>query len=298
MVGMLQTTQSVRDKYNLDDSDDDDDGANDIPRPRKLTRNNSGETSWPPNAPVPASMARPGTGSGGSAPQVWPPVEPQGNLDSNSPPLPDQTNWDSTTVGPMAPATKAPTAASAANSSYSPPPATFPGAAPGSNHNDSSGALEFSPPVQTLGADLVVEVAGIHAKGLAVLPEVSKDKMASPEYCWKVGRWGEEAVYQMLKDKNGQVVWENATGETGKPYDITIRKKGEQIEKYIEVKATTGQSKSFDISVNELLWASKHRSKYVVYRVINAGGPELTFTKIRDPYKKLSENKHSISYSY
>ena len=114
-----------------------------------------------------------------------------------------------------------------------------------------------------------------------------------------IGRWGELFVNEMLKQrfskqieaKEIQVVWLNERGETGLPYDFVVidlgrlnrlarqsqdgeqteqEIKSEDVKHFIEVKTTTKMDREyFYISYSELMFATSHASKFMVYRLYN-----------------------------
>ena len=107
----------------------------------------------------------------------------------------------------------------------------------------------------------------------------------------ETGLWGEEYVYQSLlfeqkkeQDESTTVIWVNQDEESGKPYDIEIRRGNKTIE-YIEVKSTSSNDKQlFEITLNELAQAQTHGSAFSIYRVYNAGREEAArIARFRNP---------------
>ena len=104
-------------------------------------------------------------------------------------------------------------------------------------------------------------------------------KPISPRSCKELnkftGWWGEKHVYHFLRDEykhDSSVIvdWVNGEKESGKPYDIEVRFK-DRID-YVEVKSTRTESKrNFELSFNELNFASLHGDNYVICRVFLAG---------------------------
>ena len=96
----------------------------------------------------------------------------------------------------------------------------------------------------------------------------------SAEALRQTGDWGERFVFEWLRQRHPRstVVWVNQEGETGKPYDITIRDATGRVV-YVEVKATRRANLDvFPISWAELLFAAEHSRNFRICRVYNAGG--------------------------
>lgn len=102
----------------------------------------------------------------------------------------------------------------------------------------------------------------------------------------KIGRWGEEYVYVVLKKmeqlpdgtKIQSVKWINENKETDKPYDIVVEVKSDGQVKvrcvYIEVKSTSAREKELvSISMNQLKFAEDQGEDFHLYRVYSAGRP-------------------------
>ncbi len=114
----------------------------------------------------------------------------------------------------------------------------------------------------------------------------------------KIGREGEKIVYEGLKeeyrDNQGiEVVWinENVRG-TGidHPYDILIRQpNGEQ--EYVEVKTSHSSEKAFTMSQNEINFAEKNKTNYLIYLITNLGkGFDTELEVIEEVYEKIDKN--------
>lgn len=104
----------------------------------------------------------------------------------------------------------------------------------------------------------------------------------SPEFLFKVGRWGEHWVFEWLKIEHQQeiesgtvlVEWMNETNESGLPYDVRVTHRApnepDKI-KFIEVKSTIREDReTFQISMQELFFAQKFAEDFEIYRVYNA----------------------------
>lgn len=81
------------------------------------------------------------------------------------------------------------------------------------------------------------------------------------------------------EDRGVRVVWVNADGEQGTPYDLMLvrsrgtgaGRSGDEIVAYIEVKSTSSSTrKDFELSLRELLFAARYGKAYKVYRVFGA----------------------------
>eukprot|EP00466_Bigelowiella_natans_P015493 jgi/Bigna1/91527/estExt_fgenesh1_pg.C_1040037 len=92
----------------------------------------------------------------------------------------------------------------------------------------------------------------------------SSSSSCSEQVRRRIGDWGERFVFEHLKQRYGdtaKVQWINEEGETGYPYDITVRDlTGNKL--FIEVKTTVTSSFSFPISWNELIFAAENSRKY------------------------------------
>ncbi|KKM90681.1 hypothetical protein LCGC14_1236170 [marine sediment metagenome] len=103
----------------------------------------------------------------------------------------------------------------------------------------------------------------------------------------KLGREGEKRVYDaLMKDYEDDLKitpkWENLDKESGKPYDILLLNTDGK-DKYIEVKTTHSNKKSFKMSEKEIEFAIDNSDNYKLYLLVNFGsGP--------DSYKIIIEN--------
>ncbi|CAI5746147.1 unnamed protein product [Peronospora destructor] len=117
-----------------------------------------------------------------------------------------------------------------------------------------------------------------------------------------VGRWGEEYVYNQLKQQHADsesnliVEWLNEKEESGLPYDLTLSLENKVVE-YIEVKSTRTTEKGvFEISMNELDQAAIHGSTYCIYRVFNAGNSALCrVIRMKNPISLVRQRKIQLA---
>ncbi|GMF65006.1 unnamed protein product [Phytophthora lilii] len=117
-----------------------------------------------------------------------------------------------------------------------------------------------------------------------------------------IGRWGEEYVFNQLKQQYADneseltVEWVNEKEESGLPYDLTLSSAGKVVE-YIEVKSTRTMEKGvFEISMNELDQAAIHGSTYSIYRVFNAGNPALCrVIRMKNPVSLVRQRKIQLA---
>ena len=98
----------------------------------------------------------------------------------------------------------------------------------------------------------------------------------------KAGRWSEHFVFENLTDWGNytEIVWENESEESGKPYDFKALKDG--VEKFIEVKGTPSAGKELIyLSPNEWNLMFEKGNDYILIRIYNAG-KTTAFEDIRD----------------
>ena len=131
-------------------------------------------------------------------------------------------------------------------------------------------------------------VQGVQGSDTTPLVKLLEDSSAeSEESLLKIGRWGEEYVYIILKKMkqlpDGSTIqsiqWINEDGETDKPYDIFVEVKSENPSQprcvYIEVKSTAASEKELvSMSMNQLKFAEDHGENFHLYRVYSAGRPQ------------------------
>ncbi|TDH67095.1 hypothetical protein CCR75_008242 [Bremia lactucae] len=115
-----------------------------------------------------------------------------------------------------------------------------------------------------------------------------------------IGRWGEEYVFNQLKQQHAEsevtVEWLNEKEESGLPYDLMLSR-AKTILEYIEVKSTRTMEKGlFEISLNELNEATIHGSTYCIYRVFNAGNSALCrVIRLENPVLLLRQHKIQLA---
>ena len=120
-----------------------------------------------------------------------------------------------------------------------------------------------------------------------------------PESLAKIGRWGEELVFVVLKRRgempNGKkiknVVWVNEGKETGWPYDIEVELESDNQDKvYIEVKSTAASNKELvTFSWKELKFAEEKSLNYHLYRVYSAGKASHKLCQLENLHRYLQE---------
>jgi len=112
------------------------------------------------------------------------------------------------------------------------------------------------------------------------------EKIPSETPSEEVGRWGEEDVYLLLKNKEDDVEWLNEHSEARKPYDIVIKAHG-SVKTYIEVKSTRNAfPNAFNFTEKEWEFAKKNGSNYHAYFVSKAGTKAREYAKVENPVAK------------
>jgi hypothetical protein len=126
------------------------------------------------------------------------------------------------------------------------------------------------------------------------------------DYLLKIGRWGEQWVNQVLKNKyrtelqeqKVTIEWMNEIAESGLPYDFRLTFHSDSsvdnmfdadleiIEtdnvKFIEVKCTTKDGReAFPVSIQELNFAQKFSTQFEIYRVYNAANSDTNATCLK-----------------
>jgi hypothetical protein len=129
----------------------------------------------------------------------------------------------------------------------------------------------------------------------------------------EIGKWGEEYVFEALKqeykegnnleltdfgfkvvsrsNENVEVIWLNKESDTGKGYDLIVKVDDKDM-RYIEVK--TKQSEDPDlVAMSGTQWecAREFGDLYWLYVVSNAGNDESKITPIQNPHKLWGEGK-------
>ncbi|CAH0489522.1 unnamed protein product [Peronospora farinosa] len=134
------------------------------------------------------------------------------------------------------------------------------------------------------------------------MQSLSLSNTMSKEEREAIGRWGEEYVYNQLKQQHADsasnliVEWVNEKEESGLPYDLTLSS-GNKVVEYIEVKSTRTTEKGvFEISMNELDQAAIHGSTYCIYRVFNAGNSALCrVIRMKNPVSLVRQRKIQLA---
>lgn len=153
-------------------------------------------------------------------------------------------------------------------------------------------------------------------------PASSNKRNLSDKAKQDVGRWGEELVYNKMKQHyskkypgavmtettNGfilkgldnqqkslslEIFWHNKRGESGQPRDFTIIKNGR--ERAIEVKSTPSSTKELIfVSMAELDQMHALKERYRFFRVYGAGTKMPSIEKMKNPSEKLELGEISI----
>ena len=113
-----------------------------------------------------------------------------------------------------------------------------------------------------------------------------------------IGRWGEALVIKALEHSlpRTPVLWENAEGEKGLPWDIVL---GDPSTldggHFIEVKTTVAEElAAFEMSLSELDCARQKGARYSVYRVLGAGTPGVRVLRLHDPARLLGNGQLTL----
>jgi len=93
----------------------------------------------------------------------------------------------------------------------------------------------------------------------------------------KIGRRGEEIAKSFLHkmfqpESDYEIVWENEHGETGKPYDYTVRHRNTSREIFVEIKASAKAGSPFWWSRNEYEFAAAKGPSYMLVHFTNLDG--------------------------
>jgi len=144
--------------------------------------------------------------------------------------------------------------------------------------------------------DLMVERSMPYISSTGISKSVSNlelsasipERMPKPWDLKDVGRWGENLVYEYLKNMNPKatVIWMNKDGETKAPYDVKLMLAGENSlrqTRFVEVKTTRFKDKNvFELSYNEFMFMGDQggRINYDIYRVYNAGDASNVYIEI------------------
>ncbi|CAE7717581.1 NOV [Symbiodinium sp. CCMP2592] len=134
------------------------------------------------------------------------------------------------------------------------------------------------------------------SKKMRLAPLPSRNDLPQEER-EKVGRWGEQFVYEYLQkkleheDSQKRVVWVNEVEETGFQYDLRIEDSTSgDVEAYVEVKTSRAKDKQlFEMSYREWTFAQKEGGKFVIFRVSNAGKEDVELCSITNPFRQWKE---------
>ena len=103
----------------------------------------------------------------------------------------------------------------------------------------------------------------------------------------EIGRWGEEYVYERLKEEFAGEEYEifdlNDENTRGIGCDFEVKKNGELF-KLIEVKSN--ENNPFEVSSKQWEDACTYENKYRIYCVFNACKKNAKWVKIQNPYNK------------
>jgi hypothetical protein len=117
----------------------------------------------------------------------------------------------------------------------------------------------------------------------------------------KIGNWGEEFVFNALKKDYGinsgyTIVWSNENGDTGKGYDIIIKREGYEPE-FVEVKSKTQDTDEL-IEVTGTQWETARTlfeqgsgDRYSICVVHNPGTMDARIERLVNPFNLWREGK-------
>uniref|UniRef100_A0A2C9LHE0 Protein NO VEIN C-terminal domain-containing protein n=1 Tax=Biomphalaria glabrata TaxID=6526 RepID=A0A2C9LHE0_BIOGL len=117
-----------------------------------------------------------------------------------------------------------------------------------------------------------------------------------------IGLWGEHLVFDYLrrqKEENASiqsVIWANAEGEKGLPFDFEIVLKTSDADKtssiFVEVKTTLSWDKEvFHISSKQMEFALVQKDQYEIYRVFGAGSSNAKLVRIQNLSERLRKKQ-------
>lgn len=194
-------------------------------------------------------------------------------------------------------------------------------------------AREWKPEVEVKTASLarskmskMTNPAPVPAKPVSLKPSSGEKKVRaklplSDQAKAKIGRWGEEFVFDNLKlhyqekqyqadpvnaeagllrlakgDRTITIKWMNCAAETQNPYDllITKSKSGQETVNYVEVKASKGKKVRFFLSENEMGQLQANPLNYRLFFVPKAGTEGASVMKISNLNAWIQENRVSI----
>ncbi|CAL1544092.1 unnamed protein product [Lymnaea stagnalis] len=156
------------------------------------------------------------------------------------------------------------------------------------------GMLHFSIPLWNESNEDIVYTELARGDTLTLPP-----KQLEPEaHDRDIGLWGEMLVLDYLirqKDTNSNieaVLWANADGEKGLPFDFEIVYKTDDPEKlhsvFVEVKATLSWDKEvFHVSSKQMEFALMQKEQYEIYRVYGAGNSNPKLVRIENIAERM-----------
>lgn len=167
------------------------------------------------------------------------------------------------------------------------------------------------PPVDLEGLELEAAPHGRLAPGTATRrggggsgPGGQTDWERVARVTGAVGRWGEELVYELERDRlsglgfDPEAVDWRSRREEFSPYDIrSLDAEGQVI--FVEVKATTQTDPNtpFEITHDELDYAFQYRARYHIYRVLGVGTGQYRVIDFDDPAGRLVDGEASFRFT-
>jgi hypothetical protein len=121
------------------------------------------------------------------------------------------------------------------------------------------------------------------------------NEIADDEVRFEIGRWSEKYVFNNLSNWGySDIVWENESGESGKPYDFKATENGKQ--KFIEVKGTPSSKKDLVyLSPNEWNLMFEQKDNYILIRVYNAGNLNVSPVIIENPSQQIEQGSIQVA---
>ncbi|MEA5024604.1 Ribonuclease 3 [bioreactor metagenome] len=158
-----------------------------------------------------------------------------------------------------------------------------------------------------VATDLIVEDEPIDQEDIESSP-TKRQRVITPEALAKslefknrIGMAGEKFVLEWERgylekigriDLAKRIVWE-AQKNCAAGYDI-LSYFADGSPKYIEVKSTSGNSMSFEVTANEWEWAKYYGENYCIYRVFNVFGTT-NMEKLENPISLYEQNKLQLT---
>ncbi|XP_055892730.1 uncharacterized protein LOC106068793 isoform X2 [Biomphalaria glabrata] len=156
------------------------------------------------------------------------------------------------------------------------------------------GMLHFTIPNWNVSNEDLVYTELAHGNTLS-LPQFQLDPQDQDK---SIGLWGEHLVFDYLrrqKEENASiesVIWANADGEKGLPFDFEIVLKTSDADKtssiFVEVKTTLSWDKEvFHISSKQMEFALVQKDQYEIYRVFGAGSSNAKLVRIQNVSERM-----------